>query len=365
MKQAKICISPIDWGLGHATRCVSLIKALEKLGYHIYIATEGQHETILREAIPTATFLHLRGYRIRYSRWAVLLPVVLLIQLPQIIYSIVYENKWLKKAQEQFNFDIIISDNRFGFYHKNVPSVFITHQLNLQMPFKWATSLFQNIQYAWLKKFNACWIPDIAGPQNLSGVLANPKLKPSIPLWYMGCLSRLINQDKSNITVSPIDPLNFLAIVSGPEPQRTLLENLLWTAGKDSNLKFVLIAGIPNNKKAFQIMNNGRMYPHLSAAALVDEINRAEYIICRGGYTTLMEMIPFDKKLILIPTPGQTEQLYLGKLWHENKWALCYNQADFKLSTALAAAANFNFQKPPFAPFSTEALETAIKELSL
>jgi predicted glycosyltransferase len=181
----------------------------------------------------------------------------------------------------------------------------------------------------------------------------------------MGCLSRLINQEKSNITVSPIDPLDFLAIVSGPEPQRTLLENLLWTAGKDSNLKFVLIAGIPNNKKSFQIMNNGRMYPHLSAAALVDEINRAEYIICRGGYTTLMEMIPFDKKLILIPTPGQTEQLYLGKLWHENKWALCYNQADFKLSTALAAAANFNFQKPPFAPFSTEALETAIKELSL
>jgi len=365
MKQAKICISPIDWGLGHATRCISLIRELEKLGYHIYIATEGQHETILREAIPKATFLHLRGYRIRYSRWAVLLPVVLLIQLPQIIYSIVYENKWLKKTQKEFNFDMIISDNRFGFYHKKVPSVFITHQLNLQMPFKWATQLFQKIQYAWLKKFNACWIPDIEESQNLSGVLANPKLKPSIPLWYMGCLSRLINEDKSNVTASPIDPIEFLAIVSGPEPQRTLLENLLWTAGNESKLKFVLIAGVPNNKNAFQKMNNGTMYPHLSAAALVDEINRAEYIICRGGYTTLMEMIPFNKKMILIPTPGQTEQMYLGKLWHEKKWALCYDQADFKLSKALAAAQIFDFQKPPFAPFSMEALKNAIKELSL
>jgi len=365
MKQAKICISPIDWGLGHATRCITLIQSLEKLGYHIYIATEGQHETILKEAIPTATFLHLRGYRIRYSRWAAFLPLVLLIQLPQIIYSIVYENRWLKKAQKKFNFDMIISDNRFGFYHKKLPSVFITHQLNLQMPFTWATSLFQKIQYAWLQKFSACWIPDIEGTQNLSGILANPILKPAIPLWYMGCLSRLIDEDKSKMTVSVNDQIDFLAIVSGPEPQRTLLENLLWTTGNESNLKFVLIAGIPNNKNALQKLNNSTMYPHLSAAALVDEIHRAKYIICRGGYTTLMEMIPFDKKMILIPTPGQTEQIYLGKLWYEKKWALCYNQSDFKLSAALAAAQVFDFQKPPFIAFSTEALKTALKELSL
>ena len=98
---------------------------------------------------------------------------------------------------------------------------------------------------------------------------------------------------------------------------------------------------------------------------MVKEINRAEYIICRGGYTTLMELIPFEKKLILIPTPGQTEQILLGKIWQEKKWAICYDQSDFKLSVALNEASQFNYIKPPFTNFSIEALETAIKQLTL
>ena len=206
MNKAKICISPIDWGLGHATRCIPMIQALEKLNYQIYIATEGYHEAILREALPNAHFLHLRGYRIKYAKIGALLPWAIFFQIPQIIYSIYYEYRWLQKKQKELQFDMVISDNRFGFYHKNVPSVFITHQLNFQMPYAWATPGFQKIQYAWLKKYTACWIPDIEGENNLSGVLANPKHKPSIPLWYMGCLSRLIDtpidntSDNSNIT---------------------------------------------------------------------------------------------------------------------------------------------------------------------
>ncbi len=371
MKQPSICISPIDWGLGHATRCISLMKAFEKLGYHIYIATEGYHEAILKEAIPSATFLHLRGYRIKYAKIGFLLPIVLLLQVPQIIYSILHEYHWLKKTQKQFQFDIIISDNRFGFYHKQVPSVFITHQLNLQMHFKWVTRLFQKLVYAWLNRFTACWIPDIAGPDNLSGILSNPPHKPSIPLWYMGCLSRLIEVTNNSEVPSPHKangnkPSNvFLGIVSGPEPQRTLLENLLWIAGNKLNLPFVVIAGTPNNKDAYQQTAQSFLYPHLAAPALVQAIQNAEYIICRGGYTTLMELIPFRKKLIFIPTPGQTEQMYLGKLWQEKNWALCYDQEKFNLKNALEEARQFNFKQPPFSEFSIEALETAIKQLTL
>ena len=378
MKRPSICISPIDWGLGHATRCITLIKGFEKLGYQVFIATEGYHEAILREALPTAQFLHLRGYRIRYAKWGFILPIVLLFQLPKIIYSIIYENSWLKKAQAQYEFDLIVSDNRFGFYHKLVPSVFITHQLNLQIHFEVATRLFQKIQYAWLKRFTACWIPDIEGPDNLSGVLANPKQKPSIPLWYMGCLSRLIDTPIDNssdnssavhsATAHSAAPTVFLGIVSGPEPQRTLLENLLWKAGNALDIPFVVIAGTPSKEAPNKIIEenkNATLYAHLAAPELVQEIKRAEYIICRGGYTTLMELIPFRKKLIFIPTPGQTEQMYLGKLWQEKNWALCYAQENFKLNFALEEAKSFHFKQAPFKAFSIEALEAAIKQLSL
>ena len=376
MKRPSICISPIDWGLGHATRCITLIKGFEKLGYQVYIATEGYHEAILREALPNAHFLPLRGYRIRYAKWGFILPLVLLFQLPKIIYSIIHEQNWLKKAQAQYEFDLIVSDNRFGFYHKLVPSVFITHQLNLQMHFAWATNLFQKLQYAWFKRFTACWIPDMEGSNNLSGILANPKHKPSIPLWYMGCLSRLIDtaidtsaDNSSSIHGATHNNQNvFLGIVSGPEPQRTLLENLLWKAGNKLNIPFVVIAGTPSKEQPNKLLEenkNAKLYAHLAAPALVSEIKRAEYIICRGGYTTLMELIPFEKKLIFIPTPGQTEQIYLGKLWNEKNWALCYAQENFKLNIALEEASNFHFKQAPFKAFSIEALEAAIKQLSL
>lgn len=368
MKQASICISPIDWGLGHATRCITLIKAFEKLGYQVYIATEGYHEAILKEAAPQATFLQLRGYRIQYAKWGFILPLILLIQLPQIIYSILYEHWWLKKKQKEFQFDIIISDNRFGFYHKSVPSVFITHQLNLQMHFEILTRLFQKLQYAWLKKFKACWIPDIESENNLSGILANPLNKPSIPLWYMGCLSRLIENDIAQNTSSDNKEIVFLGIVSGPEPQRSLLENLLWNAGNTLNIPFVVIAGTPSNKEPNKIIKknkNAIVYAHLKAEDLVKEINRAQFIICRGGYTTLMELIPFQKKLIFIPTPGQTEQMYLGKLWQEKNWAMCYSQENFNLKLALHEASSFEFKNAPFKACTLASIEDALKKLTL
>lgn len=364
MKQLSVCISPIDWGLGHATRCISLIKALESLDYQIFIATEGYHEAILKEAIPSAIFLKLKGYRINYTKHGLLLPLVLFIQLPKICTSIIREYRWLQKAQKTYQFDLIISDNRFGFFHKSIASVFMTHQLNVQTPFTWTTNLFQKIQYAWLKNFTACWIPDMEGKNNLSGILANPQKKPTTRLWYMGCLSRLV-QEQNNEQLTHVNKNIFLGIISGPAPQRALLENLLWESGTALNLKFTLVAGTPSHKDVVKKTTDAIIYPHLSAVELVKQIEEAEYIICRGGYTTLMELIPFRKKLILIPTPGQTEQIYLGALWQQNGWAICYDQDEFDLSKALEKATNFNFIQPPFQAFSSLVLKNELKQLTL
>ena len=191
----------------------------------------------------------------------------------------------------------------------------------------------------------------------------------------MGCLSRLIDtpiynpSDNSSSIHSANNNKNvFLGIVSGPEPQRTLLENLLWKAGNNLDIPFIVIAGTPSKDQPNKLIKenkNSKLYAHLAAPELVREIKRAEYIICRGGYTTLMELIPFEKKLIFIPTPGQTEQMYLGKLWEEKNWALCYAQENFKLNIALEEAKDFHFKQAPFKAFSIEALEAAIKQLTL
>ena len=146
MQQKKVLIAPLDWGLGHATRCIPVITALLELGYHVTIATDGAHEIILREAFPNLTFLRLKGYGIRYSKKASGFAFKMLVQIPRILYNIFREFWWLYTTNRQQQFDLIISDNRLGFFHLKIPSVFITHQLNLQTPFRWATNLLQWMQ---------------------------------------------------------------------------------------------------------------------------------------------------------------------------------------------------------------------------
>jgi hypothetical protein len=362
MKQKSVCISPIDWGLGHATRCIQLIRALETLEFKIYIASEGPHEALLKEAIPTATFLHLRGYRVRYTKKRALLIPALILQLPKIIYAVVNEYSWLQKTHKKYNFDLIISDNRFGFFNQKTKSVFITHQLELQTPFFWSTKLIQKITYSFINKYSACWVADSEGSENLSGVLSNPSKLPSVHLWYMNCLSRFQNQAS---LISKTSSIQFLGMVSGPEPQRTLLENILWQQGNELDVPFVIVAGLPKQKLYNKITAKGALYHHLEVSDLVQQIVNAEYIICRGGYTTLMELIPFKKKLIFVPTPGQTEQEFLARYWQTKNWSIYIDQASFNLASAIDKASKLNYQSPPYTPFSSEALSNELKRLSL
>ena len=365
MEQKAVCIAPIDWGLGHATRCIALIRALTALNYTIYIASEGHQETILKEAFPQAHFLKLKGYRVRYAKTRALLIPVLLFQLPKIIAAIVNEYYWLKRQSKQIHFDLIISDNRFGFFHKKIKSIFITHQLELQTPFRWSTKLFQRITYRFLKNYAACWIADMQPPHHLAGALSNPNKMPQTPIWYMNCLSRLQDEGLDNhMNTVQKTSTHFLGIVSGPEPQRTLLEQILWKQGNELNQPFVVVAGLPNKNNHQQTLH-GILYHHLTGDALKNEIEKAKYIICRGGYTSLMELIPFKKKLIFIPTPGQTEQEYLGKYWQEKKWAICCKQEDFNLQEALAIANQFQYEHPPFIALNTTHLLTQLKQLFL
>jgi UDP-N-acetylglucosamine transferase subunit ALG13 len=365
MQQKSVLIAPLDWGLGHATRCIPVITGFIELGYSVTIATEGAHEIILREVFPTLTFLRLKGYHIRYSKNVKGFALIMIAQIPRILYNILREFWWLHRTNRHQQFDLIVSDNRLGFFHFKTPSVFITHQLNLQTPFTWSTRLLQWMQYNWFKLFyDMVWVPDIEGDQNLSGILGNPRFKPSLPVWYMNCLSRL--HAYASIQKTGAAPNNlFLGILSGPEPQRSILQDILWKAGNQLQQPFKLIAGTASQPNNHAVSEFGSIVPYLGGPDLVKAIENTKYIISRGGYTSLMELIPLNKPLILVPTPGQTEQEYLAKRWQEKGWAIAFDQSAFHLETALEAAANFNYQPIPFKSFTKEALEAKLKQVNL
>jgi UDP-N-acetylglucosamine transferase subunit ALG13 len=338
---------------------------LLELGYHVTIATEGPHEIILREAFPNLTFLRLKGYGIRYSKNAAGFALKMLVQIPRILYNILREFWWLHTTNRRQQFDLIISDNRLGFFNLKTPSVFITHQLNLQTPFRWTTHLLQWMQYTWFKLFyTMVWVPDMQGEPSLSGILGNPNKKPSVPVWYMNCLSRLEAYASNPVQAQQPSDV-FLGIVSGPEPQRSIFQEILWSEGNQLHQSFKLIAGTADQAHNHAVSEFGSILPHLGGPDLAKAIENTKYIISRGGYTSLMELIPFNKPLILVPTPGQTEQEYLAKKWQENGWAISYDQTEFHLETALKAAANFNYQPIPFIPFTKEALEATLKQVNL
>jgi spore coat polysaccharide biosynthesis predicted glycosyltransferase SpsG len=362
MRTLKICIAPLDWGLGHATRCIVLAKTLQSMGHTIYIASEGAHAVVLKEALPNANHLLLKGYRVQYSKKRFWLMAHLMIQIPKILKAIYYEHQWLQKQQAEHTFDVIISDNRFGMFTKNAKSIFVTHQLCIQTPWRWATSLIQKIQYSWLQHFNECWIPDLSNKENsLSGILAHPEILPTIPVFYIGTLSRLY-QTPRHIT---LPHFSFLVLVSGPEPQRTLFEKRVWEEIKNAEANGVVVAGRPQdplNKMDLQFIGEKCVcLSHVDGATLASLIDATDIVISRGGYTSLMELVPFNKQLIMVPTPGQTEQEYLGKLWQEKKWALCFDQeASFSIKSALQLLDNTSLEQSPFEELNLELIKARL-----
>ena len=153
----KILLAPLDWGLGHAARCVPLIKRLQQQNNHFIIACTKQQKQFLQQELNDVEYVDLFGYNISYSS---VLPLwtKILIQLPKLFFVIRKENKWLANYLQSNKVDVVISDNRFGFYNKSVESIFITHQLNIQAPV--FNKIINGINTSFIKKYNKfCSIP--------------------------------------------------------------------------------------------------------------------------------------------------------------------------------------------------------------
>ena len=342
VKQAgkpRILVVPLDWGLGHATRCMPVIYELLMQNSEVWLAGEGAQEVLLKKEFPNLPFLPLKGYRVKYGGSRIGLFRTIFSQIPRIFKTIKQENNWLKRIVDEYQFDAIIADNRYGLYHSSIPSVFITHQLMIKTPFgKWSERFLKKINYRFINRFTECWVPDEEKENGLAGELSHPAEMPAVPVHYIGILSRL----KKNNTAEKKNHL-FISL-SGPEPQRTLLEDKIMNGIRQYTGTATMVRGLPGIETPISSSNDIRFYNHLPSEEFNKEIQKAEYVISRSGYSSVMDIVTLNKKSILISTPGQTEQEYLAKYLTQIQVAFCISQKDFSLKGALQKAVAFDYR---------------------
>lgn len=303
----RIFFAVMDWGLGHATRSVPIIKMLSEKN-EVIIASSGSALNFLKNYFPELNIIEKPGYNIRYSK-IVSVPFSILLKTGSIFHTISSEKKWLENQLHLFKADLIISDNCYGFYHPKIESIIISHQLMLKMPggFQFAERFVHQRIARLIGKFDQCWVPDYADPNNnLSGDLSH-KYPVQKNVSFIGPLSRFTGM---RLPMREKD-IDVVYIVSGPEPARTGFYEKCLAESQRDKLKAVIIAGLPHKIYTEQV-GKTTIFSHLPDERLVDLILRAEKVVCRSGYSTIMDLHALDVKTRFTPTPGQTEQEYLA-----------------------------------------------------
>lgn len=352
-KKYRILVAPLDWGLGHASRCVSLIKSLMENGFEVIFAADGMPLKLLQETFPDLESIVLKGAEIRYPKH---LPMSLgmLLKLPSFYRSIQQEGDLIDDLVENYQIDAIISDNRYGLHSAKVPSVLITHQLFVQVPL--GATLVNKLIHSSILKFDACWVPDFEGDENASGVLAHQKSQALKPR-FIGPLSRF--------TPQKIDSKNYerelMVILSGPEPLRTQFEKKVTRMLQRWGQKALLVRGLVGIEEHTHTKGELAIVNHLSLDKMQSEIEKSRFILCRSGYSSIMDLLVLGKQAIIVPTLGQTEQEYLADYLKEKKWFYSAREKELNLVDAMVQVKSY--QPPPISQNNVE-LENAINWLS-
>ncbi|MCX6294069.1 MAG: glycosyltransferase [Sphingobacteriales bacterium] len=332
----RILIAPLDWGLGHATRCVPIIKQLLLQNCAIFIGAEGSTAKLLKSEFPSITILPLKGYKIEYSKKRFTFLLKIIAQLPRILKVIYYEKRWVEEAIKTHNINGVISDNRLGFCSNKIPSVYITHQLLIKTGLKLFDKIAQKIHYHYINKFSVCWVPDFERELTLAGDLSHPKKLPNVPVQYLGALSRFKRLELDL-------EYKLCIIISGPEPQRAVFEKIILSQLHLCKEKIVMVRGLPNEEKELNhSFENLTIYNHLDAEKLNTIIEQSEMVLSRSGYSTIMDLITLNKNAILVPTPAQPEQEYLAIHLNNNGLFQFVQQSDLKLSEFLKCSKENN-----------------------
>ena len=332
--------------MGHAARCVPLIKQFLADGHQVIIGADKNPLAFLKQEFPTLKTVVIPGYEVTYGEKGSALK--LFYESVKFFNFIKEEHSFVDKIVAENNIDMIVSDNRYGLYSEKVKSIIITHQLFIKAPIgeKIAHQKIEKL----VSKFDECWIPDVAGEDNLSGDLSH--LHPiKTKHKFIGPLSRFAL--KKDVTLSRVEEYDIIAIISGPEPQRTIFEQLIFNEIEKNKLKAVVVLGLPSKNViartkdeailsseeeiADQARNdeNVKIFNHLTTSLLEKYIQKSKVVVCRAGYSSIMDLATLNKKAILVPTPGQTEQEYLARYHHKKDNFYTQKQREFDLGKGL------------------------------
>lgn len=351
----KIIVAPLDWGLGHATRCIPIIHGLLARDCEVFIAGSGESLALLKIEFPSLTFFRLPAYNPVYPSsgsmgWK------MAGQVPKFVSVIRKEHRQIESLIEDNKIDLVISDNRYGCWSAKVTSVIITHQINIQLPgrFNWLKALVNRVNVKLIKRFSCCWIPDYPDAHSLAGSLTTLVRKGELErVKYIGNLSRfrILEPQALNYDV--------VCILSGPEPQRAIFERIVVKQVRESGLKYFIVRGLPSAPDTVAGETNYANF--LRGEELQSVIEQSACVIARSGYSTVMDLAKLGKRAIFIPTPGQTEQEYLAGRLQKMKIAFTVAQEKFDIETAWEeskAYTGFHFIPEP-----AELLDSVLDEL--
>ncbi len=331
----RILVAPLNWGLGHASRCVPIVRFLEKRAdAEPILASDGEALELLRAEFPSLETVELPSYNIRYPSQNMTWNMARL--GPSIVEAVRREHRFLAENAAALGLAGVISDNRYGLFSPAVPSVILTHQLHLKIPF-WPLERAAN----WLLKkalarFSQVWVPDLEGEPNLSGSLAHgPKRHKNVR--FLGVLSRM--SPKTGLEIEH----DVAVILSGPEPQRTILEGkILEQALALEGQKWIVVEGKTARRSHHFLTENIEITSFLTAEELNDLILRSRLVVCRSGYSSLMDLAVLGRPAFLVPTPGQTEQEYLAERFLREGVFFSQPQNALDLKAALEAVPRFS-----------------------
>jgi uncharacterized protein (TIGR00661 family) len=354
LTQKRILVAALNWGLGHASRSIPIIDALLAAKVEVILASDGEALALWRAEYPQLELIELPSYRVHYKYQNMFMNMGM--QLPKFLNVINKERQIIASIISTRKIDALISDNRYGVYHHSCPSIFMSHQLKVIIPNIIISKAIEQLSRQIFKNFDLIWVPDYEQQEkSLSGKLSHAvKLKQ--PIRYIGPLSRLkANSPKQEKASYPI-----VALLSGPEPQRSYFEKKLSQELQQLDQQSLIIQGkpltqAPKNTSKITYLN------FLNGAELAKVLKQAELVIARSGYSSIMDFAALGlKQLLFVPTPGQTEQIYLAERALEANFSNYQKQS--KLNIAEAWEKRKTFRGYPTLE-NTKALQRAIEEL--
>ncbi len=303
-----VLVAPLHWGLGHAARCIPIIQWLKQNCKEVILASDGAALELLKKEFPELKYETLPAYDIRYTYENILVNIIL--GSFRVIKTIYQEHKTTQHLVKKHKITKILSDNRLGLYHHNITSLYLTHQVKILYPTKWISAIGNYIHQRFIHRFDHCLVPDYQGSEALCPDLSDGNIENAT---FIGPITRI---NKLNIPFS----YDIMVLLSGPEPQRTILEKKLWDIL--SLLEEYSIVFVRGSKATmtYQYPNHITVLDFAFGTAIEQLLNSSKLLISRSGYSTVMDTHLLGIKAIWIPTPGQTEQEYLAERLsnHEN-----------------------------------------------